>query len=55
MTLADEEDLVAALRRQRVETDGLGTGVAGTSREGAERCWPCRRLHLECERREGKK
>ena len=55
VTPADEEDLVAALRRQGVEIDSLGTGEAGTSREGAERCWPCWKRDQVCEKREGKK
>ena len=55
VTPADEEDLVAALRRQGVEIDCLGTGVAGMSREGAERCWLCRKRNQVCEKREGKK
>src|SRR5271168_32123 len=55
VTSADEEDLVAALRRQGVEIESLGMGVAGTSREGAERCWPCWKRDQVCEKREGKK
>src|SRR5271154_861032 len=55
VTAADEEDLVAALRRQGVEIESLGMGGAGTSREGAERCWPCWKRDQVCEKREGKK
>src|SRR5271168_2300584 len=52
---AAEEDLVAALRRQGVEIESLGMGVAGTSREGAEKCWPCWKRDQVCEKREGKR
>src|SRR5271154_4738135 len=55
VTAADEEDLVAALRRQGVEIESLGMGVAGTSREGAEKCWPCWKRDQVCEKREGKR
>jgi chromatin remodeling complex protein RSC6 len=55
VTPADEEALVAALRRQGVDMDSLGMGAAGTSREGVERCWPCRKQNQLCEKREGKR
>src|SRR5277367_1697670 len=52
VTPADEEELVAALRRQGVEAPTLG---AGPSTEGAEGCWACRKRNKECERRENKR
>jgi hypothetical protein len=55
VTPADEESLVEALKRQGVEVSSLGLAVAGSSREGAERCWECRRRNKVCERRENKR
>src|SRR5271154_4842547 len=55
VTAAGGEDLGGGLGRQGVEIESLGMGVAGTSREGAEKCWPCWKRDQVCEKREGKR